>query len=216
MIGEEEFFKALQMLIIDKNSIDKDKRDLFDATNFQIFIAVINEKEASELKELVKQLLILLFPTAKVNFTPQSIMFMDNGEVKIIDNDNFIYLQEALKLITCQQDKKDDENPEYNIDENDARAKEIRDKILKGRQRTAQLKGDNQQSIFSIYMSMLSIALGISLLELNNYTMYQLFDSAERYSLYSSYNIEIKSRLAGAKGDKPIENWTKNIHKYYV
>lgn len=215
-MGEEDFFKAMQSILIDKSMFEKDKVDLSNASNFQIFIAIVNEPEAKEVKDLIKQFCLLLFPQAKVSFTPQSMMVMDNGEMKLIDENNFESLQRIIKLIFCMNDKKEDENPEYNIDESDQRAREIRDKILKGRQRAAQLKGDNEQSIFSVYMSMLSIALGISLLDLNQYTMYQLFDSVERYSLYSAYDLDIRARMAGAKGDKPIENWTKNIHKYYV
>jgi hypothetical protein len=43
-------------------------------------------------------------------------------------------------------------------------------------------------------------------------TMYQLYDLLERNNLYISWDIDIRSRLAGAKGDKPIENWMKQIH----
>lgn len=43
-------------------------------------------------------------------------------------------------------------------------------------------------------------------------TMYQLFDLIERYSLYINWDLDIRSRLAGAKGEKPIENWMKSIH----
>lgn len=216
MIGEEEFFKGLQSILIDKSVLDKDKTDLLNVNNFQIFIAVINEPEAKEIKALVKQLLILLFPKHSVAINPQSILLMDDNDSKIIDKDNFEYLQNMLKLVFCMADKKDNEKTNYNIDESDQKAKEIRDKLYKGRQRVAQLKGGDEGSVFSIYMSMISVALGISLIEISKYTMYQLFDTVERYSLYSSYDLDIKSRLAGAKGDKPIEDWTKNIHKYYV
>lgn len=215
-MGEEDFFKAIQTLLIDKSAMIKDKTDLSGIDNFQIFIAIVNEPEAIELKEIVKQFCLIIFPHAKVSFTPQSIMVMEQKEIKIIDSSNFDSFQKIISLVFCMCDKKESELPEYNIDENDARAKAIRDRILQGRKRAADSKGDNEQSVFSIYLSMISVALGISLIELNQYTMYQLFDTVERYSLYSSYNLDIKSRLAGAKGDKPIENWTKNIHKYCV
>lgn len=215
MMGEEDFFKAMQLLLIDKSSLNKDKIDLSSVNNFQIFIAVVNEPEAKELKQLMKDFLLMLFPAAKASFTPQSIMIMENGEVKVVDENNFDYLQRIVKLIFCLNDKKEDEI-EYNIDESDARAREIKEKLLKGRRRAAEAKQENEQSVFNIYMSMISVALGISLLELNQYTMFQLFDTVERYSLYTSYDLDIKSRLAGAKGEKPVENWTKNIHKYYI
>jgi hypothetical protein len=42
--------------------------------------------------------------------------------------------------------------------------------------------------------------------------MYQLYDLIERYGLYINWDLDIKSRLAGASGDKPVENWMKPIH----
>jgi hypothetical protein len=42
--------------------------------------------------------------------------------------------------------------------------------------------------------------------------MYQLYDLIERYTLYMNWDLDIRSRLAGAKGDKPVENWMKLIH----
>lgn len=215
-MGEEDFFKAMQTLLIDKSILSKDKSDLSDVNNFQIFIAVINDAENKELKGLIKDFLLICFPKFKASFTPNSIIFALNEEIIMLDESNFEYLQNAIKLVFCLYDKKTDENIEYNIDESSARAKEIKEKLLKGRQRAAKLKGEDEQSVFSVYMSMISVALGISLLELNNYTMYQLFDTVERFGLYTTYDLDIKSRMAGAKVDKPIENWTKNIHKYYV
>ena len=52
----------------------------------------------------------------------------------------------------------------------------------------------------------------MSLNDCLNLTMYQMYDLVERYSLYLNWDIDIRSRLAGAKGDKPVENWMKNIH----
>ena len=44
-----------------------------------------------------------------------------------------------------------------------------------------------------------------------NLTMYQLYDLVERYMLYVNWDLDIKSRLAGAKGDSKPDNWMKNI-----
>ena len=39
-------------------------------------------------------------------------------------------------------------------------------------------------------------------------------DLIERYNKYLNWDIDIRSRMAGAKADKPIENWMDNIHKH--
>jgi hypothetical protein len=43
-------------------------------------------------------------------------------------------------------------------------------------------------------------------------TLYQMYDLIERYSLYLNWDIDIRSRMAGAKVEKPVENWMKQIH----
>ena len=91
-------------------------------------------------------------------------------------------------------------------------AKAIAEKLMRGRQRVAAQKGDQSASIFSQYLSSLSIGLKLSLLELKKYTMFQIFDSMERYSLYTNWDIDLRVRLAGGKPDSQPDNWMQNIH----
>ena len=83
---------------------------------------------------------------------------------------------------------------------------------MRGRQRVAELNGSANASIFSQYLSILSVGLQMSLQDLMDLTMYQLYDLVERYQLYISWDIDIRSRLAGAKPDDRPDNWMKNIH----
>jgi hypothetical protein len=43
--------------------------------------------------------------------------------------------------------------------------------------------------------------------------MFQLYDLIERFGLYTSWDIDIKSRLAGAKIEHEPPDWMANIHK---
>jgi hypothetical protein len=43
-------------------------------------------------------------------------------------------------------------------------------------------------------------------------TMYQIYDLMERYSLYTNWDLDIRSRLAGGKPDSKPDNWMKIIH----
>jgi hypothetical protein len=52
----------------------------------------------------------------------------------------------------------------------------------------------------------------MSLEETLNLTLYQLYDLVERYTLYTNWDIDIRSRLAGAKPDSKPDDWMKNIH----
>jgi len=52
----------------------------------------------------------------------------------------------------------------------------------------------------------------MSLDDLLDLTLYQLFDLVERYTLWFDWDIDLRQRLAGAKPKKEAENWMKSIH----
>ena len=133
----------------------------------------------------------------------------NNNETFTVDENNFDSLQEVMRLVFCSKEGPMDQQA---FNPANAKAKEIAEKLMRGRQRVAELNGSANSSIFSQYLSSLSIGIHISILELENYTMFQLFDSLERYSLYTNWDIDIRSRLAGAKPEGKPENWMKNIH----
>ena len=155
--------------------------------------------------------LSLLFPNYNVKFTPKSILLNQENENIMIDENNFEFLQEVLRSIFCFKSGASDQT---NFNPADAKAKEIADKLMRGRQRVAAQNSDGQQpSIFTQYISTLTVGLNsMSLDDCINLTMYQLYDLVERYMLYVNWDLDIKSRLAGAKGDSKPDNWMKNIH----
>ena len=84
---------------------------------------------------------------------------------------------------------------------------------MRGRQRVAAQKGESNTSIFTQYLSTLTVGLNsMSLQNLMDLTIYQLYDLMERYSLYMNWDLDIRSRMAGAQADSKPENWMKNIH----
>lgn len=211
MIGETTFFTGVQTLTLNSSMFVQDKDVLGDINNFQIFMTVMQEKETIDKKEAVKQLLLITFPKYNVMISPRSLIFkvVDGTETFTIDENNFDSLQEVMRLVFCSKEGPMDQQA---FNPANAKAKEIADKLMRGRQRVAELNGSANSSIFSQYLSSLSIGIHISILELENYTMFQLFDSLERYSLYTNWDIDIRSRLAGAKPEGKPENWMKNIH----
>lgn len=209
MVGEKNFFEGIQTLGLYKSMFQLDESGLDDISNFQIFMMIMSEKEMLEKRQAVYSILSLLFPEYKVNFTPSSIIFTKD-ETTFIDNNNFEDFQEIIRLIFCLNSN--DQMDQMAFNPANEKAKEIAHKIEEGRKRVAELKGLDKVSIFSQYISILSIALKVSLNEIINLTMYQLYDLIERYSLWQAWDIDIKARLAGSTDKKPIENWMKNIH----
>ena len=211
LIGEQDFFIGIQLLCIKKQMYIQDESLLNSTNNFQIFMAIMNEKQTAEKKTAVQQVLTLLFPQSNVIFTPRSIVLNSPQGIVTIDEGNFEILQQLLNEQFCLKGSGQEQfNPEGQ------KAKEIAQKLMRARQRVAEQKMQGEGgsgSMFSQYLSILTIAIGsMSLTDLSNLTMYQIYDLIERYTLYLNWDLDIRSRLAGGKPDKPIENWMKQIH----
>ena len=209
LMGERDFFVAVQCLNVNKDSLSQDKTLLQNTSNFQIFMTIMSEKETRDKKQATQQLLSLLFPAHTVLFTPRSILLQGEQSL-MIDESNFELLQEVTKQIFCISNKN---NQQAGFNPANEKAREIAEKLMRGRQRVAELNGSANASIFSQYLSILTVGLSsMSLQELMDLTMYQIYDLVERYQLYISWDIDIRSRLAGAKPDDRPDNWMKNIH----
>lgn len=208
LIGEQDFFTGVQCLCINKNLFVQAESDLESTTNFQIFLTIMSEKTAVDKKAAVQQVMMLLLPEYKVLFTPRAMVLQGPSAITI-DESNFELLQDAIGLICCVKSGPMDQQTFNPADE---RAREIAQKLMRGRERVAKQKGTTESSTFSQYISTLTIGLGISLQELIELTMFQLYDLVERYMLYINWDLDIKSRLAGGKPEGQPENWMKDIH----
>lgn len=212
MLGSEQsFFSGIQVLCIDKRLLLQDKSLLENTSNFQIFMAIMNDKQTINKKEQVLQTFTLLFPKANVLFTPRSIVLKQDELISTIDEGNFEILQQLLNDAFCLQGSGQEKfNPQGD------KATEIAQKLMRARERVAKQKQQSEGSggsIFSQYISTLVIGTNtISLKDALDLTMYQLYDLVERYTLYLNWDLDIRQRLAGGTPDKPAENWMKNIH----
>ena len=210
LIGETDFFMGIQTLCINKNMITQGETLLADTNNFQIFMTVMQEKETLDKKEAVQQLFPLIFPKQQLILTPRSLILKDKNESIIIDENNFEAFQKVIGQIFCTMSGPM-ETQVFNP--GSKKAKEIADKLMKARQKVAEQKNEGNGSIFSQYISTLTVGLNsMSINDCLNLTMYQLFDLVERYMLYVNWDLDTKVRLAGGNSDKPPENWMKNIH----
>ena len=209
-IGEHDFFVGLQTLSINKSLIEQGNSLLESTTNFQIFMTIMKEQETKDKKEAVLSLFQLIFPGSQILITPMSVIVNKEGQQALIDENNFEILQDCVKNIFCINSGPMDQTTFNPADE---KAKEIAAKLMRGRQRVAEQKGETSSSAFSRYLSILTIGLNsMSLSEAMNLTMYQMYDLVERYTLYLNWDLDIRSRLAGAKPDSKPDDWMKNIH----
>ena len=206
-IGDTDFFIGSQCLTVDKKLLQQDETLLENTNNFQIFMTIMTEKESIDKRKATLQVLELIIPGYKVIFTPRSMILSKQEQSIVIDEQNFQFLQAPLREIFCIKSSTEDFNPA------NTKAKEIAEKLKRGRQRVAAQKNDGNGSIFVQYVSALTVGLSsMSLQDCLNLTMYQMFDLVERYSLWLDWDLDIKQRLAGATPDSKPDNWMKNIH----
>lgn len=210
-IGEADFFIGVQALCLYKSMFIEDKTLSDDITNFQIFMTIMMDKESKKQKNAVNMVLKLCFPDYKILITPNSLIFNKEGQSQImIDEKNFESLQAILRKIFCMKDGPMDQQA---FNPGNAKAQEIAKKLMRGRDRIAAEKGGSNSSVFSQYISILTIGLSsMSMQDLTKLTMFQLYDLIDRYNLYVKWDLDIRARLAGAKPKEESDNWMKNIH----
>ena len=209
-IGEEDFFGGVQCLCLNKNMFIKDETVLANTNNFQIFMTIMSEKEGADKKFSVQQVLALLFPGYNILFTPRSMIISGNNQSVTVDENNFEYLQSVISDICCLKTGPMDQTA---FNPADKKAQEIAEKLMRGRQRVAAQKGGSNTSIFTQYLSILTVGLGsMSIQDLMDLTMFQLYDLIERYMLYVNWDVDTRCRLAGGKPDSQPDNWMKSLH----
>ena len=216
-IGEKSFYEAAQTIIIQKenfingleNITQEDKIALSQMSNFEIFLKLVEANPLSSTK--VQMLLSLLFPDFNSSIEERFIFLVNPKEQKniLINDSNFEILQEVITTILCLQsgNTKEEFNPQGD------RAREIAEKIKRGRERAARLKGEKRQqsNFLSKYIS--GLGIGTNTLNIHNVldlTLYQLLNQLERYGLYTQYNISIQAKMAGAEGVEDVD-WLKDI-----
>ena len=218
-MGELDFFNSVQTFCFNKELLiaanPKGKSGLEAMNNFQIFMTLITDKsivDVEKRKNNMLSLLSLFFIDYQVNFLPRGL-FCINQKLEhsfTIDENNFEIIQNVINEICClnKSQQSGGFNPEG------AKAKEIADKLLRGRARAQQSKGEkSEDGILSRYVSILTVGLeSMSLNDCLNLTIYQVYDLIERYGLYTAWDLDIKSRLAGGKPDSKPDDWMKSIH----
>ena len=210
LIGESDFFTGIQCLCLNKSMFVKDESLLSNTNNFQIFMTIMSEKETIDKKIAVQQVCALLFPKHKVMFTPRSVLLSGDGATIQIDDSNFEFLQAALSNICCMKTGPMDQQ---SFNPANAQAREIAEKLMRGRQRVAAQKGETNVSVFSQYLSILTVGLhSMSMQNAMDLTMFQLYDLVERYMLYINWDMDVRCPLAGGNPDSQPDNWMKNIH----
>lgn len=210
-IGETDYFVGSQCLSVSKQMMIEDESLLANTTNFQVLMAILLSPQAKDQKQATLQVLKLLFPDYTILITPRALLFMKQDEDNVlIDESNFEQFQAVLKQIFSVTNGPMDQSA---FNPADARSREIAQKLMRGRQRVAAQQGSGTQgSVFGRYISILTIGAHVDIIHLMKLTPYQLYDLLERYYLYTNWDLDVRTRLAGGTPDSKPEDWMKSIH----
>lgn len=215
--GMDKYSEAISTLTLTKKAIEDNlseevRKEIEQLQDFHICCLFISMK-TKEGNSCVKDFLNLIFPNYNVSFnfdsdTP-SIIFISNeiSSMTMIEPSNYEIFTGVLKEIFALDDNS---RKEYNIKEGDTQAEAIRKKIEEGKARRARQKPQDKRSVLYNMISSLSIGLKISLKEVYEMTLYQFYAQLARFQKHESYEITIKSAMAGAKIEE-FPNWYEDI-----
>lgn len=211
-IGEEAFFIGCELLNFSKDILaTEDKTNLEDRTNFEVLMSIMKDKSLTAQKGKVSALMVLtlIFPGYEIHIQKDCISLVKENDVHNINNQNFEDFKRIIVAMFCLKERSADQ--EYNPA--GKKARELAEKMKKGRQKAAAAKGETQKvSLLSRYVSILSVGENKGFDTLLDYTVYQLFDEFNRFELKQKYDIYVQAKMAGAKDLEEVDNWMKDIH----
>lgn len=209
MLGETKYLIALQIFQMNKKSL---KIQSPQVTNWMIFTKALNQKieGVSNVRTLMTSFLQLFFIN-KIIIGPASIIIQDGDQIKNIEQEDFDGFQEIICYLGCSflfKAQEETFNPRNKL------AAEIAEKMKKARARLAKVKaaengtlGKPDKGLLYRYIKFVSTATPNTMEQTVNMTLFQLHTLTQTGLAREAYDIEIRSRLMGAKGDKEIEHW---------
>lgn len=212
MVGEEPFFIGCQLLNFSKDVLsEEDKINLADVDDFEVLMSILCD-EANEQSIYAKMVLTLLFPEYRLIFDPKAIVLVRETEEAHITAESFVSFKKILSAMFLLNKGGAQSKEEFNP-KNDA-ARKIAEKLQKGREKVAQEKGLDKKktAILTRYVSILSIGLQLSVVEIMGYTLYQLYDSFKRFQMFQEFDINLRARMAGATDLDEVDNWMEDFH----
>ena len=208
-IGEEAFQIGSRFLLFDKDNLQlEDKSGLENQSNFHIFMSVMNNTQSAKHKTDAMMVLTLMFPNAEVKIDKDKILLQLENFESSINEYNFDEFQDIVRQMFCL----DSMGGDGQFNPADALAKRIAEKMKKRQQKLAEMKGEQKINLFGRYVSILAVGLQMSMNELMNYTVYQIFNKIERFRMKQEFDIYIQAKMAGAKDMEEVKNWMEDIH----
>lgn len=210
MLSEQGYFLALSLFKMTREELKIPVEiPVEEINNWKLLNETVNQKvkDVENPRQLVVNFMRLFCP--KLNFGPRSLIIDTGGEEIInIDAENFDLFQKIICELgggsLLSKHKGEDFNPVS------AQAAAIAEKMKKAREKLAKAKGEQNKSndgFLARFVKALTTVTANSLEDVGNMTIYQVNELMQTYLAWEAYDLDIKSRLAGAKGDSKLVHW---------
>ena len=216
LIGEDQFFIGCGFLNFSKDLLaDSDKVRLSNYNDFDIFMSIIrqNSKDTKRSIEAAFLVLTLIFPLYQIFVRDNVIVLQKEQEEYSIDKNNFNEFKKiivAMFNLNIGGDVKEEYNPAGDM------ANRIAEKFKKRHEQLMKIANEQnknkQISILSRYASILAIGLQLSLNEIMQWTVSQLYNEFQRFQMKMQWDAYIQAKMAGAKDLEEVDNWMIDFH----
>ena len=214
MIGEPQFFAGANFLCLTVNDLSLEDQEKVDRLNNLMIVAGLAQQRLPQLQQSrvsAQLLLTLLFPGYNPSLTQKALVLKTPNEIKQISAEQYNDFQDIIRQMFCLNEV----SGSINYNPGNARAKRMAQKFRKYHEKIAKMQhkdGGQNISIFSRYISILSVGEHKDMNMLLNYSVYQLFDQFQRFELKEASDIHQRALLAGAQNLQEVQNWMKDIH----
>lgn len=224
LMGEADFFKGINLLSVKVESYEKMvesnrnlspeekeavKNELMFMTNFQLLLNTL--KSEPSLKLVLQNFFLMLFPTCKKVSIDESLIIIswldDTPELIITDREFDIVAEIVPALFTSESMGQEGFNPA-----ND-KAAQIAAKIQARRDKVAKEQGRDkkEQSPIGTAVSVLATSDGLSINEVLNYTLPQIYHQIDRSGKLHDFKSQMTLGAFGGLKDIEISNWKEPI-----
>ena len=217
-IGEERFFTGCSFLNFSKNLLNmSDKSRLENCSDFDIFMSIMITVTPETKFNVESALLVLnlIFPLYHVSVRKDMIVLTKDEEDFSINRSNFNEFKSIIEQmfnLNLGKSASTEYNPVGDM------SRRIAEKFKKRHEILNKLAGDqvaqnNKVAILSRYASILAIGLQISLKDIMDWTVYQLYEEFQRFQLKLQWDAYVQAKMAGAKDLEEVDNWMIDLQE---
>lgn len=216
VLGQMNFYSAIMLLTYPKRIVKTEDDYLKDAADFEIIMSIFRKDDDTcrLYTQLISLLLSLVLKHYTIKIAGNMILLERENEKQIILNaENYDFVKQALIQMFCLKDIMGDDSNEIK-DTDTPMVRRLKEKFKKRHEILARKNGGKgENDLLARYISIVATGLGLPLIQINEYTIYQLFDEYKRFQLKEAFDLYIKraTSFGGVKKEEKVVNWQKSL-----